>query len=905
MRSELDRELWDRIAGIFERALEVTGPERAALLSQLCGSDLTIRREVEEMLAADDRAGGVIDEQRLAAAGRDQPFLDATLPEGARAGAYRIVSLIGAGGMGDVYRAERADGAYRQAVALKVLRPGYRTAELVRRFRVEREALARLVHPGIARILDGGALDDGRPYIVLELVDGTAITNYCEREALSLRDRLALFLKVASTVQFAHGRLVVHRDIKPSNILVQADGTPRLLDFGIAKLLDMDGTPSLAVQTTPDVRLLTPEYAAPEQLRGELPSTATDVYALGVLLFELLTGQKPFAAAGRTAAALEREILETPAPAPSSVVAARAAARSLRGDLDRIVLMALRKEPDRRYVSAAQLGEDVERWLAGRPVLARPDSVGYRVGRFVARNRALVAGGVALGLLLAGFGATATVQARRIARERDRAERERIAADDVLAILTGLFERADPNKHPGGDTLRVTSLLDDAEREVERLSDDPARQAALWRAVGRMRAARGDFERAIALLTRAYERRRALYGPDDVEAARVHHEIARVVHAYRGDEPARPLMDSSLTELRRLLGEDHEDVRAAMSDLLTTTADSVAARALLERLLELERRAPSRDPIALADRFDARGAARFGARRYDEAAALFSASLNLLQRQLPPTHQYIRTERQNLAMALMGQGQLARAESLQRVALKAEDAIASPASARAMAREALALTLARAGRPDSAERYEREALALFREGTAPGHWRIWSALRNLAFIVAARGRVAEGLALLDTAAALAGAAGDARAGEAAAYLSAQRVPLLLRLERVTEASRSLAAAERGLGASPAVTAAHRADVHRYAGTIALASGNASQAVERFRLAVALAEPPGEPTTVPGIHSCLLGVGLAQLGRATEARPLLEGACPKYELQGMADPLIVQWIAAARTLAQER
>jgi serine/threonine-protein kinase len=269
------------------------------------------------------------------------------LAEGARVGAYRIVSLVGAGGMGDVYRAERADGAYRQAVALKVLRPGYGTAELVRRFRVEREALARLTHPGIARILDGGALDDGRPYIVLELVDGLPITTYCEARALPLRDRLALFLKVAATVQFAHGRLVVHRDIKPSNILVQPDGTPRLLDFGIAKLLDLGAGASLALETTPEVRLLTSEYAAPEQIRGELPGTATDVYALGVLLFELLTGQKPFPAAGRPRAVLEQVILEAPAPAPSGVVTSRAAARALRGDLDRIVLMALRKEPDR------------------------------------------------------------------------------------------------------------------------------------------------------------------------------------------------------------------------------------------------------------------------------------------------------------------------------------------------------------------------------------------------------------------------------------------------------------------------------------------------------------------------------------------------------------------------------
>jgi serine/threonine-protein kinase len=563
--------------------------------------------------------------------------------------------------------------------------------------------------------------------------------------------------------------------------------------------------------------------------------------------------------------------------------------------------MALRKEADRRYLSAAQLGEDTERWLAGRPVIARPDSVGYRFSRFVARNRGLVAAGAALALLLVAFGVTATVAAGRFARARDRAEQERVAADDVLAILTGLFERADPNKYPGGDTVRVTALLDDAEREVERLSDDPARQSALWRAVGRMRGARGESQRAIELFTRAYQRRRALFGPDDVEAARIHHEIATAMFAHQGAVAARPILDSSLAELRRLLGEEHEDVRAALGDLLMATTDSVAARVLLDRLLTLEQRSPSRDPVAMANRLDTQGAARYAAGRYDEAAAMFEASLALLEKQLPPTHQYIRTERRNLALALVGQGLVARAESLQRVALEIEDRIPGPAAARAMAREALALTLARAGREDSAVRYEREALALFREGMAAGHWRIWSAERNLAFMVAALGRVEEGLALLDSAIALATLGADA--GESVAYLTAQRVPFLLRLDRAAEASRSLAAAERGLGASPSVSAAHRAHVHRYAGMIALAAADAPRAADRFRQAVALVEPPGDSATVPGVNSCLLGVALARLGRMAEARGLLDGACATYQAQGPADPLIVEWIRAARARAR--
>lgn len=896
MKPELDRELWGRIASVFDRALETSVDERDALLAQLCGSDQTIRPEVEEMLAAHEANQGLFAERRVVAADAESSFIDSILAPGTRVGPYRIAALIGGGGMGDVYRAERADGAYQQSVALKVLRPGYRTAELVRRFRIEREALARLVHPGIAAILDGGSLGDGRPYLVLELVNGSPITTYCDEHALSLRARLGLFVEVAKTVQFAHGRLVVHRDIKPSNILVQPDGTTRLLDFGIAKLLGLGTAASLAIDTTPDVRLLTPLYAAPEQLKGEAPGTATDVYALGALLFELLTGSQPFSAKGRTSAELERLILDAPAPAPSSVVASRAIARKLRGDLDRIVLMALRKEPDRRYLSAAQLGEDVERWLAGHPVLARPDTARYRFTKFVARNRALVAGGAALALLLAGFGATATIQAGRISRERDRAERERLAADGVLGILTGLFERADPNKHPGGDTLRVTGLLDEAEQEVDRLNGDPARQAALWRAVGHMRGARGEYGRAIGLLTKSYDRRRALFGHTDIEAARTRHEIAEELQAYRGSSEARPMLDSSLSELRALLGDEHQDVRVAMSELLMATTDSVRARALLAQLLDLERRAPSHDPTVVANWLDTQGNARFSEHRFAEAGELFEASLALLTKTLPPEHEYVRTEQQNLAMALVEQGKLSRAESLQRADVMMEDRIRSPALARGASREALAMTFAVEGRADSAERYERDALQLFSAGLAPHHWRIWSGTRNLAFILSARGRPEEGLQLLDSAIALATAGPDSAS---VGYLIAQRIPFELRLQRFTDASRSLSMAEQRLATSTSVNAPHRADVERYAGTIELARGHPERAAARFRSAVELTDSRADAGFKPGLHSCLLGVALAQLEQPAIARPLLGEGCTTYERRGLPDPLLIEWIAKAR------
>jgi len=893
--SVLDRGHWDRIAMIFDRALDVSDAERSDLLDQLCGSDNTIRHEVEDMLDAHERSPGLLAERRLVT----PEERDGTLPDGTRVGRYRVEALIGAGGMGDVYRAERADGAHRQTVALKVLRPGYRTADMVRRFRIEREALARLVHPGIATILDGGALEDGRPYIVLRFVDGVPITKYCTTHQLSLRERLALFLRVAAAVQFAHGRLVVHRDLKPSNILVASDGAPRLLDFGIAKLLDLGDDASLGAATAPDVRLFTPEYAAPEQFRGESPTTATDVYALGVLLFEMLTGVRPFSPTGGVLQ-IERAVLDTPAPAPSSVVESRADARRLRGDLDRIVLMALRKEAGRRYVSAGQFGEDIERYLAGQPVTAWPDSMSYRVGKFIKRNRALVAGGAAIALLVSGFGVTSALQARRIARERDRAERERTSAEDVLRILTGLFERGNPNTHPGGDTLRVTSLLDTAEYEVASMTNDPVRQATLWRTVGRMRLARGEYARGVELLTRAYDQRRKAFGSEDLEAARVHHEIALALESYHGETVARPMMDSSLRELQRLLGEANDEVRAAMRDLLMVTVDSTVAQPLLARLMDLESASPSKDPITVAKELNRRAVQRLEVKRYGEAVALFRATLDIVKRQLPPEHDDVRTVERNLAMALYLGGRLADAESMQRAQVALETRLNRSAISRGMAREALALTFYAEHRADSAESEERAALESFRAGAAPDHWRIWSAQRNLAIMLAARGRVAEGLALLDSAIATAGGGRDS--SMEAGYLTAQRVPFLLRLDRVGDAMQAVATSERMLGTSAVVSPAHRADVERYAGMASLASGDAQRAADRFRAAVALAEPPEKPETVPDISSCLLGVSLARLGQRVEAQPLLSKPCATYASHGIPDPLIVQWISDARRRA---
>jgi len=889
---------WNLIAEIFASALEMPVPARHAFVADASHGDGVVRREVLAMLAAHEGGAPLLLEEERRYRPSDPALHIGDLAPGMRIGPWRIDRLVAQGGMGEVYRAERVDGAYTQAVAIKVLRPGYRTAEMVRRFRVERQALARLVHPGIAAIVDGGSLEDGRPYLVLQFVDGLPITQYCAERRLDLEARLRLFIRVARVVEFAHGQLVIHRDLKPSNIFVEADGTPRLLDFGIARMQDPSLDDSLIRPTHPESRLLTPEHAAPEQLRGEPCDTRTDVYGLGVLLFQLLTDRTPFTLTRHSLPELERSILETPAPAPSAVVPDRGHARRLRGDLDVITQAALRKEPDRRYSSAAALADDVERYLAGLPVRAQADRLGYRARKFVSRNRGLVLGGGALALLLLGFAITASVQARRLARERDRAERERAAATDMVQILTGLFERANPRKVPGGDTVRVSALLDEAEQRMERMVDDPERQAALLRTVGQMHLARGDYTRAEGLLRRSAEMQWKLRGADDLEAARTYHELGTVVHSYRGAHASRPMFDSSLARFRRLEGATGPDVRVALNDLAQATEDPIARRALFAEMVAQETRVSGIDSMDIAGRLHSEAADLLGRGRALEAMALFQATLDIVSARLSPDDPIRLTVTNNLASALSAAGQVTQAESLQRDGLARTIRIDSSADAQGGAYQRLALTLAREGKFAEAEQLERRALAQLRKGLAPDNPLIGNALRNLGIIVGRLGREAEGLALLDSAIAQAQVIGGP-AAPAVYYLRGQQVPGLLRLGRLEEATRAAVAADSFIRATVPEADPRRADAARWVAMAAFARKDYRAAVEAASTMYEVqSELQNGADHALAQAECLLGVALEGAGRRGEARNHLQQGCAVLEVGGIEDPLITRWGRAA-------
>jgi serine/threonine protein kinase len=453
-------ERWRQIDDLFQSALDRPPEERNAFLDSACQDDAELRREVESLLAFEGSSGltSPAFEEAMAALGARKSHAH----EGRPIGPYRVLREIGQGGMGSVYLAARADEAFEKLVAIKVVRVGLGGVDFIERFRKERQILATLDHPNITRLLDGGTTDDGLPYFVMEHIEGQPIDHYCDQRKLNITERLKCFQGVCAAVTYAHRNLIVHRDIKPANVLVTKDGVPRLLDFGIAKLLDSGS--SVGEQTV--TRALTPEYASPEQVRGESITTASDVYSLGVLLYRLMTGRRPYRQPIDSSAGLERAILSDEPERPSvaamrldeteagtnaaSISEVREGTpeklrRRLQDDVDNIVLMALRKEPQRRYASAEQLSEDIRRHLASLPVLARPDTRCYRTAKFLKRNKAWVAMAAATALsLVAGTGAT--LWQNHLARQqRDRARLEQAKAERIKTFLQETLTFASPS----------------------------------------------------------------------------------------------------------------------------------------------------------------------------------------------------------------------------------------------------------------------------------------------------------------------------------------------------------------------------------------------------------------------------------------------------------------------------
>ena len=514
----LSPEEWARVQELFLDALERPAMEREAFLREGCGGNDRLRAEAASLLAAHERGGPI--EEPPPGAPSTEPRPPGTLQW---IGPYRLVVELGQGGMGSVYLAEREGEGFTQRVALKLMRADYADSRVAAQLEAERRILARLEHPGIARFIDGGTTPSRQPYIAMEFVDGTPLLEYCTRQGLDVRRRVALFAEVCDAVQYAHGQLVVHRDLKPGNVMVTRDGSPKLLDFGVATVLsDVPRDP--ARQTA---NWLTPAYAAPEQLRREPVTTRTDVYALGVILYELLTDERPHDMTDWSWESILRTVTERVPDRPSERAhrtGRPGLARLLAGDLDVIILKALAKEPGRRYGSAEQLGDDLRRWLRGDPVRAQPDTLAYRTGKFVRRHRTLVTLGAIAAVSLVGGIATTIWQARIAREERDIATTALRRSEDVTSFLVGLFEASDPRG--GADTLTSRALLQTGLQRVDRLADQPLVQAAMLDALGRVLVGKGQPGEGLSLHERSGALREATLGANHPDLAISHRNAA-------------------------------------------------------------------------------------------------------------------------------------------------------------------------------------------------------------------------------------------------------------------------------------------------------------------------------------------------------------------------------------------
>ncbi len=796
---------WSRARALFQAAATLpAGVDRRAFIVEQAGGDEPLRDEVLSLFEALDHAGPFLDGTRVGpAASLDDLAAGEVGRE--RIGPWRVVRMLGRGGMGVVYLGDRDTGDVTLQAAVKLVAAGADSADIGRRFRTEQRILAALDHPGIARLLDGGTTDDGVPYFALEFVDGVPLTEHVEASQLDIRARLALFLEVCAAVEFAHRRLVIHRDLKPGNILVSADGRPKLLDFGIARILDPTTYPDAGPATVTSRGWMTPAYASPEQLRGEPTSTATDVYALGLILYELLTGASAFAA-GTDPLETARAKFEGTIPRPSIAVlrataggghvtpAQRRLSRSLKGDLDTIVLKAIAAEPARRYTSAAGLADEVDRYLSGRPVLARPDTFRYRTGKFVRRHRAAVAfAAVAVIALVSGL-VLAVLGQQRAQRAEIEARANAATAERVSEFMVGLFSISDPGESRG-NAVTARELLDrGAERVTRELEAEPLVRARLRTVMARAYGELGLYDRQVPILESEIDDATRRTGAESIETLsavsrlssaemrRGRYAVARDLaeRAVAGFDAAAP---AGRLELARALSQaancyrELGDLRRASSNLERSLAvrDTLpeqkpedligilnnaailrwrlgelgAARPLYQRALELAVATHGEDHPNVGHTLNNMAIMELSANNRDTARDLHRRVLALRRRLLAPEHPDIAESLNNLCDVELARSDNAAARAACEEALTIRRKVfTDPHPLIATTESNLGMALVRLDDVERARQVLQSALRGFERSLSPTHNAVSYPLDGLADLEHALGRTTAAESLL-------------------------------------------------------------------------------------------------------------------------------------------------------------
>lgn len=720
--SRISPERWKEVSPYLDQVLTLSGQQRLDWLARFRESKPELAAVVEELL---EEQGDIAEDSFLDSNAPLSPVQPASAGE--NVGPYRLLAPIGYGGMGTVWLAERSDGRFERKVAIKFPHLALAGRNGEERFRREGSVLGRLSHPHIAELVDAGVSVNGQPYLVLEYVDGEPIDRYCQDRRLGLEARIRLFLDVLSAVAHAHTNLIVHRDIKPSNVLVTAEGNVKLLDFGIAKLLEEHGQAGEATLLTQEGGpALTPEYAAPEQITGNPITTATDVYSLGVLLYVLLTGQHPAGPGRHSAADLVKAIVESD-PAPLSQMASCSVAsgpkgstallrvrRELRGDLDTIAGTALKKNPNERYHSVTALAQDLQRYLKHEPISARPDTIAYRASKFVRRNRAVVAlVSFALMAVIAGLAGT-LIQARTARRQRDFAFRERDRARRITDFMIGMFNISDPT-WTATRNVSAREILDKASKDIDTgLAKDPELQAQLMRVMGEVYMNLGLYDRSQSLLERAIQVSRAARGPDNPITASSLDTLGNLFYQLDRVAEGEKLQREALEIQSRVLGPEHPDTLSTLSDLANSLAyegQLAEAEKLQREALEGQRRvlgAEDRHTIATMDNL----AATLGeSGRFNESEKLEAETIALETRVYGPEHAGVLNSMSNQADNFYFLGRYAEAQTLWRQTLDIQLRVLGPdhpETARSMYN--LGCLAARDGKRDEAFSYLTRAI---------------------------------------------------------------------------------------------------------------------------------------------------------------------------------------------------